>query len=205
MPLSDASENPSALLSVVLPCYNEQAVLPKTHARFSAMEQAFAQWGLDYELIFVNDGSRDNTPEMLNELAGKDRHVRAVHLARNFGHQAAVTAGLTVARGDVVAVMDCDLQDPPEILPQFLAKWREGFQVVYAVRKKRKEWVGKRFAYWTFYRLMKAIRDLDIPLDRGDFWGMDPPAVNLITVFSDRQRVVSGLRTWTGRRQVGIA
>src|SRR5256886_7175905 len=113
MPLSDASENPSALLSVVLPCYNEQAVLPKTHARFSAMEQAFAQWGLDYELIFVNDGSRDNTPEMLNELAGRDRHVRAVHLARNFGHQAAVSAGLTVAPGGGGAGLGLGLPGAP--------------------------------------------------------------------------------------------
>src|ERR1700742_3638229 len=111
-----------SLLSVVLPCYNEQAVLPMAHARFSAMRDKLAQWGLDYELIFVNDGSRDATPEMLNQLASQDRHVRVVHLARNFGHQAAVTAGLSIARGDVVAVMDCDLQDPPEILPQFLAK-----------------------------------------------------------------------------------
>lgn len=204
MPLSDASDNSSALLSVVLPCYNEQAVLPKTHARFSAMEQAFAQWGLDYELIFVNDGSRDSTPEMLNELAGKDRHVRAVHLARNFGHQAAVSAGLTVARGDVVAVMDCDLQDPPEILPQFLAKWREGFQVVYAIRKKRKEWIGKRFAYWAFYRLMSAISELEIPLDSGDFCVMDRSAVELLNSLPERQRFVRGLRTWIGLRQVGI-
>ena len=204
MPLSDASDNSSALLSVVLPCFNEQAVLPKTYARFSAMEQAFAQWGLDYELIFVNDGSRDNTPEMLNELAGKDRHVRAVHLARNFGHQAAVTAGLTVAGGDVVALMDCDLQDPPEILPAFLAKWREGFQVVYAIRKKRKEWIGKRFAYWAFYRLMSAISELEIPLDSGDFCVMDRSAVELINSLPERQRFVRGLRTWIGLRQVGI-
>src|SRR5256885_8757887 len=204
MPLSDASDNPSALLSVVLPCFNEQAVLPKTYARFSAMERAFAQWGLDYELIFVNDGSRDNTPEMLNELAGKDRHVRAVHLARNFGHQAAVSAGLTVARGEVVAVMDCDLQDPPEILPQFLAKWREGFQVVYAVRKKRKEWVGKRFAYWAFYRLMSAISELEIPLDSGDFCVMDRSAVDLLNSLPERQRFVRGLRTWIGLNQTGL-
>jgi dolichol-phosphate mannosyltransferase len=205
MPSSHVSDNPAlTLLSVVLPCFNEQVVLPKTYERFTAMEQTLAQWGLDYELVFVNDGSRDSTPEMLNEYAGSDRHVRAVHLARNFGHQAAVTAGLTVARGDVVAVMDCDLQDPPEILPQFLAKWREGFQVIYAVRKKRKEWFGKRFAYWAFYRLMRAISDLDIPLDSGDFCVMDRSAVNLINSLPERQRFVRGLRTWIGLRQVGI-
>jgi len=194
----------TTLLSVILPAYNEQEVLPQTYARFSAMEEKLSQWGLDYELIFVNDGSRDNTTDMLNELAAKDRHIRAVHLARNFGHQAAVTAGLTVANGDVIAVMDCDLQDPPEILPQFLAKWREGFQVVYAVRKKRKEWFGKRFAYWSFYRLMKAISDLEIPLDSGDFCVMDRSAVNLINSLPERQRFVRGLRTWIGLKQVGI-
>src|SRR3954469_20012967 len=205
MPPGDvSSDNPSMLLSVVLPCFNEQEVLPLTHSRFSAMKQTLSQWGLDYELIFVNDGSHDNTPEMLNELANKDRHVRAVHLARNFGHQAAVTAGLSVARGHVIAVMDCDLQDPPEILPQFLAKWREGFQVVYAVRKKRKEWFGKRFAYWAFYRLMRAISELDIPLDSGDFCVMDRSAVTLINSLPERQRFVRGLRTWIGLRQVGI-
>ena len=92
------------------------------------MQQAFQRLGFDYELVFVNDGSRDSTPAILDEIAARDAHVRVVHLARNFGHQAAVSAGLTVARGQIVALMDCDLQDPPEILPQFLAKWREGFQ-----------------------------------------------------------------------------
>lgn len=204
MALANPSDNPQPLLSVVLPCFNEQAVLPMTYARFTAIRPTLAQWGLDYELIFVNDGSRDETPEMLNKLAAQDRHVRAVHLARNFGHQAAVTAGLSVARGDVVAVMDCDLQDPPEILPQFLAKWREGFQVVYAVRKQRKEWFGKRFAYWFFYRLLNAISDLEIPLDSGDFCVMDRSAVNLLNSLPERQRFVRGLRTWIGLRQIGV-
>jgi polyisoprenyl-phosphate glycosyltransferase len=193
-----------SLLSIVLPAYNEQEVLPTTHARFTAMEAELAKWGLDYELIFVNDGSRDETPVILNQLAARDRHVRAVHLARNFGHQAAVSAGLTVARGDVVAVMDCDLQDPPEVLPKFIAKWREGFQVVYAIRKKRKEWFGKRFAYWSFYRLLAAISDLKIPLDSGDFCVMDRRAVDLINSLPERQRFVRGLRTWIGLRQVGV-
>jgi dolichol-phosphate mannosyltransferase len=192
------------LLSVVLPCFNEQEVLPQTYARLSAMSGSFQQWGLDYELLFVNDGSSDATFEALNRLASQDRHVRAVHLARNFGHQAAVTAGLTVARGEVVAVMDCDLQDPPEILPQFLAKWREGFQVVYAVRKKRKEWFGKRLAYWMFYRLLALVSELQIPLDSGDFCVMDRSAVDLLNSLPERQRFVRGLRTWIGLRQIGV-
>jgi polyisoprenyl-phosphate glycosyltransferase len=192
------------VLSIVLPCFNEQAVLPLAFARFSAMQRTLADWGLDYEMIFVNDGSADATPQVLDELAGRDRHVRVVHLARNFGHQAAVSAGLTVARGDVVAVMDVDLQDPPEELPKFLAKWRDGYQVVYAVRKKRKEWFGKRFAYWAFYRLLAAISDLKIPLDSGDFCVMDRAAVDLLNSLPERQRFVRGLRTWIGLKQVGI-
>jgi dolichol-phosphate mannosyltransferase len=192
------------LLSMVLPAYNEQEVLPQTYARFSAECPKFAELGLDYEIIFVNDGSRDKTPEILDEFAAKDPRIRAVHLTRNFGHQAAISAGLTVAQGDVVAIMDCDLQDPPEVLPHFLKKWREGNQVVYAIRKKRKEWVGKRLAYWTFYRLLAAISDLKIPLDSGDFCVMDRSALDLLNALPERQRFVRGLRTWVGLKQVGV-
>lgn len=191
-------------LSVVLPAYNEQDVLPLTHRRFSAMVPKLAELGFDLELIFVNDGSRDATPKMLDEMSERDPNVRVVHLSRNFGHQAAVTAGLTIARGDVVAVMDCDLQDPPEILPDFLTKWREGYQVVYAVRRKRKENIFKRVAYWSFYRLMGAIAELDIPLDSGDFCVMDRSAVHLLNHLPERQRFVRGLRTWVGLKQVGV-
>ncbi len=189
---------------MVLPAYNEQEVLPQTYARFSAECPKFAELGLDYEIIFVNDGSRDRTPEILDELAQQDPHIRAVHLTRNFGHQAAISAGLTVAKGDVVAIMDCDLQDPPEVLPHFLKKWREGNQVVYAIRKKRKEWFGKRLAYWAFYRLLAAISDLKIPLDSGDFCVMDRSALDLLNALPERQRFVRGLRTWVGLKQVGV-
>jgi glycosyltransferase involved in cell wall biosynthesis len=197
-------ESRVALLSIVLPAFNEQEVLPKAYERFTAMAPVLREWGVDYELIFVNDGSRDATPEILNNYAARDARVKAVHLTRNFGHQAAVTAGLTIAKGDVVAIMDCDLQDPPEVLPQFLAKWREGFQVVYAIRRKRKEWFGKRLAYWGFYRLLAMISDLQIPLDSGDFCLMDRSAVDLLNNLPEQQRFVRGLRTWIGLRQVGV-
>ncbi|MFT3789244.1 MAG: glycosyltransferase family 2 protein [Tepidisphaeraceae bacterium] len=200
----EATPKKSQLLSVVLPAYNEQDVLPMTHARFSGVGPTLAALGLDYELIFVNDGSRDRTTDMLDEMAAKDPHVRAVHLTRNFGHQAAISAGIMIARGDVVAVMDCDLQDPPEVLPTFLTKWREGNQVVFAVRRKRKEWFGKRLAYWTFYRLMAAVAELKIPLDSGDFCVMDRSAVDLLNSLPERQRFVRGLRTWVGLKQVGV-
>jgi dolichol-phosphate mannosyltransferase len=193
-----------ALLSIVLPAYNEQDVLPMTHERFTGVGPTLDALGLDYELIFVNDGSRDATPRMLDDLAAKDSHVRAVHLTRNFGHQAAITAGLNVARGDAVAIMDCDLQDPPEVLPKFIEQWRNGNQVVFAVRRKRKEWFGKRFAYWAFYRLMAAVAELKIPLDSGDFCLMDRSAVDLLNSLPERQRFVRGLRTWVGLKQVGV-
>lgn len=201
-----ADRRPAArLLSIVLPAYNEQDVLQLTYDRFTAaLPGVCAAFGLDYELIFVNDGSRDRTPAMLDEFTRRDPHVRAVHLARNFGHQAAITAGMTVARGDVLAIMDCDLQDPPEVLPNFLAKWRDGNQVVYAVRRKRKEWFGKRLAYWSFYRLMAAVSELDIPLDSGDFCVMDRSALDLLNSLPERQRFVRGLRTWVGLKQVGV-
>jgi glycosyltransferase involved in cell wall biosynthesis len=192
------------LLSIILPAFNEQDVLPQTYARFTLACPKLAEFGLDYELVFVNDGSSDRTPIMLDEFVGRDPRVRAVHLTRNFGHQPAISAGLTVARGDAVAIMDCDLQDPPEVLPQFVSKWLAGNQVVYAIRKKRKEWFGKRFAYWAFYRLLATISDLKIPLDSGDFCLMDRSAVDLLNSLPEKQRFVRGLRTWVGLKQVGV-
>ncbi len=204
---SDETSNACAgagLLSIVLPCLNEAAVLPATFDRLSLMSSTLAEWGLDYELVFVNDGSTDETPELLDRLASADARVRVVHLARNFGHQAAVSAGLLVARGEVVAIMDADLQDPPEVLPAFLGKWREGFQVVYAIRRNRKEGALKRAAYWTFYRLLNAISEISIPLDSGDFCLLDRSAVDMLNQLPERQRFVRGLRTWIGLKQIGV-
>ena len=159
---------------------------------------------MNYELLFVNDGSRDGSDSLLDELAAEDPHVRVAHFTRNFGHQPAVTAGLANANGDVVAVMDCDLQDPPEVLPQFLDKWAEGFQVVYAVRRKRKEGAFKRLAYWGFYRLLNCISEIPIPADSGDFCVMDRSAVDLLNALPEKQRFVRGLRTWIGLKQTGL-
>ncbi len=192
------------LLSVVIPAHNEQEVIRSTHQRTTAACAALRARGLDYEIVFVNDGSRDATPQMLDELAAADTHVRAVHLTRNFGHQPAVCAGLHVARGDVVAIMDADLQDPPEVLPDFLDRWQQGYQVVFAVRQKRKEWFGKRLAYWAFYRLLAAISEVPMPLDSGDFCLMDRSAVDLLNRLPEQQRFVRGLRTWIGLKQIGV-
>ncbi len=172
--------------------------------RFLGIGPELAKLGLDLELVIVNDGSRDTTPQLLDEAAASDPRVKAVHLTRNFGHQAAISAGLRVATGDAVAIMDVDLQDPPEILPKFVAKWREGFQVVYAVRRKRKESLFKRTAYWAFYRLMAFVSEMDIPLDSGDFCLMDRTAVDLMNGLPECERFVRGLRTWVGLKQTGL-
>jgi glycosyltransferase involved in cell wall biosynthesis len=199
----DYSPAPRTLLSVVLPAFNEEQVLPQAYQRLTRACQDLP-FSADYELVFVNDGSADRTAEVLDRFSDSDPRVRAVHLTRNFGHQAAVSAGMSVARGDAVVVMDCDLQDPPELLPSFLNKWKEGFQVVYAVRKARKEWLGKRLAYWAFYRLLGAISELPIPLDSGDFCLMDRHAVTLLNSLPERQRFVRGLRAWIGLKQTSL-
>jgi polyisoprenyl-phosphate glycosyltransferase len=192
------------VMSIILPVHNEAEVISTTYQRICASFDDLNQERLSLEIVFVNDGSTDGSAEILDGLAATDSRVRVVHLARNFGHQAAVSAGLTTARGDAVVVMDADLQDPPEILGSFLAKWREGFQVVFAVRRKRKENAIKRLGYWTFYRLLNAISEISIPLDSGDFCLLDRSAVDLLNSLPERQRFVRGLRTWIGLKQIGL-
>lgn len=193
---------PPVTLSVVVPLFNERESLPELHRRLTA---TLAALGVEYELLLVNDGSRDGTRELLDALAADDGRVRPLHLSRNFGHQAAVTAGLEHSRGDCVAVLDGDLQDPPEVLPALLERWREGFDVVYAVRTKRKEGWVKRFGYFAFYRLLRATAELDIPLDAGDFCLMDRAAVDALNRLPERSRFVRGLRTFIGFRQTGVS
>src|SRR5262249_4556095 len=157
---------------------------------------------LPFEVLLVDDGSADETGRLIDELAEQDGHVAAVHLSRNFGHQAAVSAGIDHAWGEAVIVMDGDLQDPPEVLPPFVARWREGYEVVYAVRQRRKEGPLKRLGYFVFYRLLRSISDLDIPLDSGDFCLMDRRVVDVLKHLPERMRFVRGLRSFAGFRQV---
>jgi glycosyltransferase involved in cell wall biosynthesis len=189
-------------LSVVVPLFNEESNVGALHERLSA---SMASIGSSFELVFVDDGSRDATPRLLDEIQEADPRVVVLHLSRNFGHQAAVSAGLDHARGRGVIVMDGDLQDPPEVLPLFVRRWEEGFDVVYAVRRRRKENAPKRLAYFTFYRILNAISDLDIPLDSGDFCLMDRKVVDALKALPERMRFVRGLRTFVGFRQSGIA
>ena len=199
-----ATGDTRVLFSIILPVHNEQEVLPMTFRRLVDAADMLEGLGYDCEWVFVNDGSRDNSPQILDDLVSQDARVRAVHLTRNFGHQAAVTAGLSVVRGRVIAIMDADLQDPPDVLPRFLDQWREGFQVVYAIREKRKEGPVKRACYWAFYRLLNAISELEMPLDSGDFCVLDRSAVDLLNKLPERQRFVRGLRTWIGLKQTGV-
>jgi glycosyltransferase involved in cell wall biosynthesis len=196
------ADGPGPEISVVVPLYNERENVGELHRRLSA---SLGSLGTSYEILFVNDGSRDATGAMIDELAAGDPHLSVLHLSRNFGHQAAVSAGLDHALGRAVMVMDGDLQDPPEVIPEFVGRWREGFDVVYAVRTRRKEGPAKRLGYYAFYRLMNLISDLDIPLDSGDFSLMDRRVVDVLRGLPEKRRFVRGLRTFVGFKQTGLA
>ncbi len=187
--------------SIILPVYNEQENIQTVYAR---VKEVLEKLNGTHELIFINDGSHDNTFHLLQKLHEQDKNVKVVNFSRNFGHQVAVTAGLEYARGDYVAVLDSDLQDPPEILPEFFTKLDEGYDTVFAIRKKRKENVLKQFAYGTFYRLLRTIANTDIPLDSGDFCVMRRNVVDAINSLPERNRFVRGIRSWVGFRQVGL-
>jgi dolichol-phosphate mannosyltransferase len=193
--------DPTPVVTVVVPLFNEQESMAELYRRLGAVLQSL---GLPFEILLVDDGSRDSTPRLIDELVHQDRHVAAIHLSRNFGHQAAISAGIDHARGRAVIVMDGDLQDPPEVLPRFVQKWREGYEVIYAVRRRRKEGPLKRLGYFCFYRLLSAISDLDIPLDSGDFCLMDRRVVDVLEHLPERMRFVRGLRSFAGFRQVGL-
>ncbi len=192
---------PRPTLSIVIPVFNEAENLPTLHARLTT---ALNDLGFDYEIVFVDDGSQDQSPDILRRLEVEDRRIVVVEFARNFGHQVAISAGLEHSRGRVVCIMDADLQDPPEVLHKFLAKWQEGWEVVYAVRTERKEWWGKRLAYAGFYRLLQRVSNIDIPLDAGDFCVMDRRVVDLLVRMPERNRFVRGIRSWVGFKQIGV-
>jgi dolichol-phosphate mannosyltransferase len=190
------------VISVVIPVHNEEEVFPQLLHRLRA---AAAGWNDDYELLFVDDGSSDRSLALMIDAAREDPRVRIVKLSRNFGHQAAISAGLEQARGDAVAVIDGDLQDPPEELARFLAKWREGYEVVYGIRRGRKEGLLLRGAYALFYRMLHVVSDIEIPVDAGDFAVMDRKVVDALRFrFPEQIRFIRGLRAYAGFRQIGL-
>jgi polyisoprenyl-phosphate glycosyltransferase len=188
-------------LSVVVPCYNEEAVLAETHRRLRETLAAFD----DVEIIYVNDGSTDRTAEILSQLSRRDTGVRVLSFARNFGHSIALTAGIEHANGDAVVLIDADLQDPPELIHEMVRLWREGNDVVYAVRVRRQgETKFKRAAAATFYRLLDRLSDIPIPLDTGDFRLIDRRVADVLRRMPERSRFVRGMVAWAGFRQCPI-
>jgi len=194
---------PTPIVSIVAPCFNEEGNLAELYRRISAVMNGS---GESWELVLVNDGSRDRTGEIMRELYEADpEHVRAVQFARNFGHQIAVTAGMDYATGKAVVLIDADLQDPPEVILDLLEKWREGYEVVYAVRAEREgeTWFKKTTAS-LFYRMLYRITDIDIPLDTGDFRLMDRQVINAVSSMREQHRFIRGMVSWVGFRQTGV-
>ena len=190
------------MISVVVPALNEEDGVQELYSRIAAAAREWPDTNL--ELILVDDGSSDRTLEICRGIARSDERFKVVSLTRNFGHQAAVSAGLQHASGDVVVVMDADLQDPPESVGPLIAKLKDGFDVVYAIRTKRKENLAKRSMYYLYYRLLRKLATLDIPLDSGDFCVMRGNVCRAICELPERNRFVRGLRTWVGYRQTGV-
>jgi glycosyltransferase involved in cell wall biosynthesis len=188
--------------SIIAPIYNELETLPQLYKRIRKVMSALSR---AWELILVDDGSSDGSTDVIRKLAKQDKHVRPVIFARNFGHQIAITAGWDYARGEAVVTIDGDLQDPPEAIPELAQKWREGFDVVYAVRSEREgeSWFKKLTAA-AFYRLIYRITDVQIPIDAGDFRLMDRKVVDVLKQMRERHRFPRGMSAWVGFRQIGV-
>lgn len=188
--------------SFVIPVYDEEKTILELYRRVVVVME---QLNESVELILVNDGSRDRSLQLMRDLRQKDPRICYLSLARNFGHQIAVTAGLNFARGQVIVILDADLQDPPEVIPDMIEKWRQGYKVVYAQRtQRRKEGWFKRFtAYW-FYRLLKVLADVDIPIDTGDFCLLDRQVMDVLNSMPERNRYIRGLRSWVGFQQTSV-
>jgi glycosyltransferase involved in cell wall biosynthesis len=189
-------------LSVAIPVHNEESVLPELLQRLRRVLEGVP--GGAHELVFVDDGSTDRTFELLREAAAEDSRVIGISLSRNFGHQAAISAALDHISGDAVVIMDGDLQDIPEVIPQFVEKFREGFDVVYAQRVRRKEPLLLRICYFLFYRMMARLSDIRLPLDSGDFGLMSRRVADHVRRMPEHHRYLRGMRSWVGFRQIGI-
>ncbi len=186
--------------SVVIPVFNEKEVLSELYKRTTSVMNKL---GEPYEIIFVNDGSNDGSLELMKLLHSEDSHVKIIDFSRNFGHQMAISAGLDQSSGKAVIIMDADLQDPPEVLPQFVQKWKEGFDVVYGIRRRRGN-IFKRVSYKLFYRILSRISNIYIPEESGDFSLLSRRVVEAIKSAKERNRFIRGIRSWVGFSQIGI-
>ncbi len=190
------------LCSVVVPMYNEEDVLAETYRRLT---KVMGKSGFSYEIVFVNDGSRDKTGQMLGEICDKDNRIKLLDFSRNFGHQVAITAGMDHSSGQCIAVIDGDLQDPPELIPEMIKLWKEGYDVVYGKRISRKgESFFKKLTAAVFYRFLKSMTDVDIPVDTGDFRLIDRRVRDALMHVKEKNRYVRGLISWLGFRQTAI-
>ncbi len=188
--------------SVVIPVFNEEENLELLHRRLSKVLQHSCE---DYEIILVDDGSRDNSLQVMRRLRESNPRVKVISFSRNFGHQMAITAGIDYSSGSAVIVMDADLQDPPEVVPQLIEKWREGNDTVYAIRKSRKDPILKRTIAFVFYRLFRRMSEIDIPVDAGDFRLMSRRVVDILRTMPERNRYLRGLASWVGFSQASIS
>lgn len=190
------------MISLVIPVFNEEQIIGELYRRTT---EALSHTNIPFEIICVDDGSHDQTPELLLQYHRQDPRFKLISLSRNFGHQPAILAGLTEAKGDYIGIMDGDLQDPPELFEQFYKKLTaEHYDVVYAIRKKRKESVAKKAAYWVFYRMMNSISKTRLPLDSGDFCLMNRRVLDHLLRMPEQSLFLRGLRSWVGFRQTGL-
>lgn len=188
--------------SVIVPAFNEEAVIEETHRRLREIMDSLEE---EYEIIFVNDGSRDKTEKIISGLCDRFDGTRLINFSRNFGHQLAVTAGMAYSSGQAVVIIDADLQDPPEVIVQMIEKWKEGYDVVYGQRLRRKgETVFKKFTAKCFYRLLNRMTDVSIPVDTGDFRLIDRKVCDVMNQFTERNRYVRGMVSWVGFRQASV-
>lgn len=188
-------------ISAIIACYKDEKAIPIMYKR---LKDIFNKINVDYEIIFVNDGSPDNSETVLYNLAQKDSHVIAINHSRNFSSQQAFTSGMDIAKGDAVVLLDGDLQDPPEIIEQFYNKWLQGYDVIYGVRTKREASLFMSICYKSFYRLFHTLSYVQIPLDAGDFSLIDKKVVDELKRFPERDRFLRGLRAWVGFKQIGV-
>lgn len=191
----------SKKLSAIIACYNDAQAIPLMHSRLT---KVFESIGVNYEIIFVNDGSPDDTEIILKKITAKDSHTIGINHSRNFSSQMAFTSGMEIATGDAVILLDGDLQDPPELIPKLYQKWMEGYEVVYGIRMKREAPLGMQIAYKLFYRIFHQLSYVKIPLDAGDFSLIDKRVVDVLKAFPEKDRFLRGLRAWAGFRQTGI-
>ena len=198
-----ASFGPKPEISVIVPCFNEDVVLPETTRRLT---ESMERIGRSFEIVFVDDGSKDDTPRVLAEIQASDPRLRVVRLSRNFGHQIAISAGLEYARGAAVVLIDADLQDPPEVISEMVALWRQGHDVVYGTRRNRDgETTFKTLTAKWFYRFINRLSDVPIPLDSGDFRLLDRRVVDALLTMPERDRFVRGMVSWVGFRQASVS